>query len=236
MKAACIWEHNGDDSLVYCRDYPGAYARGATREQALAKIPSELQAYAAWRGMALPSSLRPVVVQEKASELCIRDADSDVLFDAECAPLTRAEYEEARRLTMQSAQSFEQLYRAVPDVDASCLPERSTFYGTVPRTAREMYLHTKNVNEYYFREIGVAADNVGTIVQCREKGFALLEQQADFLKNPVLEGSYQEQWSLRKVLRRFVWHDRIHARAMYRMALQTFGTESVPDIFCFLSR
>ena len=32
MKAACIWEHNGDDSLVYCRDYPGAYARGATRE------------------------------------------------------------------------------------------------------------------------------------------------------------------------------------------------------------
>ena len=34
----------------------------------------------------------------------------------------------------------------------------------------------------------------------------------DFLKNPVISGSYGEEWSLRKLLRRFVWHDRIHAR------------------------
>lgn len=49
----------------------------------------------------------------------------------------------------------------------------------------------------------------------------------------VCVGSYGEEWSLRKVLRRFIWHDRIHAKAMYRMAIKTFGPDVVPNIFCF---
>ena len=92
-----------------------------------------------------------------------------------------------------------------------------------------MYKHTKNVNTYYFGEIGVQVDNNGTIAECRERGFALLERQRDFLENQVFLGSYDEEWSLRKVLRRFIWHDRIHAKAMYRMALKTFGTGAVPE-------
>ena len=39
--------------------------------------------------------------------------------------------------------------------------------------------------------------------------------KGDFLENVVVAGSYGEDWSLRKVLRRFIWHDRIHAKAMY---------------------
>ena len=73
----------------------------------------------------------------------------------------------------------------------------------------------------------------GTIVECRERGFAVLESQPDFLKNTVHFGSYDEEWSLRKVLRRFIWHDRIHAKAMYRMALKTFAPDVVPNIFQF---
>ena len=46
------------------------------------------------------------------------------------------------------------------------------------------------------------------------------------------EGSYGEMWSVRKVLRRFVWHDRIHAKAMWRMAKKTFDVE-VENVFCF---
>ena len=61
----------------------------------------------------------------------------------------------------------------------------------------------------------------------------MLEQQPDFLKNEVFHGSYDELWSLRKVLRRFIWHDRIHAKAMYRMAIKTFGKNAVPNVFYF---
>lgn len=105
--------------------------------------------------------------------------------------------------------------------------------GTRPRTAREMYDHTKSVNSYYFAEIGVEADNEGTILECRARGFAALEQGQNFLTAPPVEGSYGEWWSLRKVLRRFLWHDRIHAKAMYRMGEITFGKGSIPNVFQF---
>ncbi len=72
-----------------------------------------------------------------------------------------------------------------------------------------------------------------TILECRQQGFAQLEKQADFLNNKVYRGSYDEEWSLRKVLRRFIWHDRIHSKAMYRMAVKTFGLQSVPNVFHF---
>lgn len=136
-------------------------------------------------------------------------------------------------MALKSAKDFLLLYEQIPDKDKSVLPYRKTFYGDVPRTAREMYIHTKNVNSYYFGEIGVEADNEGTILSCRRRGFSLLEQMPDYLENKVYMGSYEEEWSVRKVLRRFLWHDRIHAKAMYRMAVKTFGEGVVSNRFCF---
>lgn len=233
MKIRCVWEHNGEDSLLYAEHFPGAFARGAGQAAALAKMPGEIASYLRWRGEAVPDDPEAGIVQEKASDLKISDADSDVLFDAEKEPLSRAEYEALKALAMQSARDFLALYEAVPDKHKSCLPARKSFYGPVPRTAAEMYEHTKNVNDYYFGEIGVEADHAGTIAECRERGFALLEGQPGFLENAVCAGSYGEEWCLRKVLRRFLWHDRIHAKAMYRMAVKTFGPGAVPDVFRF---
>ena len=60
-----------------------------------------------------------------------------------------------------------------------------------------------------------------------------MKAQPDFLNNSVFDGSYGEKWSLRKVLRRFIWHDRIHAKTMYRIAVKTFGIEAIPNVFKF---
>jgi len=125
------------------------------------------------------------------------------------------------------------LYESIPNRSTTVIPERKTFYGQAPRTADEMYEHTKNVNEYYFAEINVDADNIGNMYECRRRGFEALEANTAFLQNTAIEGSYGEEWSLRKVLRRFIWHDRIHARAMYRMAVKLFGRENVANPFCF---
>lgn len=233
MKIRCVWEHNGNDSIVYSDNFAGAYTRGRTREEAIRKMPLEIAAYLRWAGKPSIDLAEPEIVQEKASELTISDADSDVLFDREREELNIEEYEELKALALKSARDFLALYESVPDGNKSCLPSRTTFYGPVPRTAYEMYEHTKNVNRYYFSEIGVAADNEGSIAECRERGFSLLESQPHFLKNTVFRGSYDEEWSLRKVLRRFIWHDRIHAKAMYRMAVKTFGKDAIPDIFFF---
>lgn len=230
MKIQCVWEHNGNDSILYANNFVGAYTRGETKDIALQKMIREVVSYLEWKGEAIPDSLETVIVQEKVSGLRISDADSDVLFEEEKSPLSESEYEELKALALKSAQDFLDLYETIPDRNKSCLPARKTFYGQVPRTASEMYEHTKNVNDYYFGEIGVETDHEGTIVECRQRGFARLESQPDFLKNTVYTGSYDEEWTLRKVIRRFIWHDRIHAKAMYRMAARTFGS-GIPNLF-----
>ena len=233
MTINCVWEHNGNDTLLYAVDYIGAYTRGESLEIAKAKMPGEIVSYLKWLGEGITDSIEIMIAEEKDSELAIKDADSDVLFKSEKAPLTADEYKKLKALALKSAKDFLALYESIPDKSATASAERKTFYGNVPRSADEMYEHTKNVNEYYFAEIDVDADNNGNIFECRKRGFELLEAKADFLNNAVIEGSYGEDWSLRKVLRRFIWHDRIHARAMHRMAIKVFGVEKVANPFCF---
>lgn len=233
MTIRCIWEHNGSDTILYAEDFPGAFSRGESLQAAMRKMPGEIAAYCRWSGEAFPGAGNVEILQEKKSALQIRDADSDVLFDSERTPLTWEEYERLKALVLRSAADFHALYESVPDKKKSSLLPRKTFYGEVPRTAEEMYIHTRSVNAYYFAEIGVEADNGGTILECRERGFAALEKLPGFLQREAEEGSYGEWWSLRKVLRRFLWHDRIHAKAMTRMAAKTFGKEKLIDPFGF---
>ena len=233
MTINCVWEHNGRDTLLYAVDFVGAYTRGETLEAAVRKMQAEICSYLKWCGKKAVTSMDIVIIEEKVSELAICDADADVLFESEKAPLTAEEYIKLKALALKSAQDFLALYDSVPDKNATAAPERKTFYGQVPRTANEMYEHTKNVNTYYFAEIAVEADHDGNIYECRKRGFEALESNPDFLQNTVRKGSYGEDWSLRKVLRRFIWHDRIHARAMYRMAIKVFGAESIVNPFYF---
>ena len=233
MTVNCVREHNGGDTLLYAVDYIGAYTRGESIEMAIAKMPKEIASYLMWLGEDIADNIEIVIVDEKNSDLNIKDADSDVLFESEKVSLTIKEYKKLKALALKSAKDFLTLYESIPDKSAAVSHPRKTFYGQVPRSADEMYEHTKNVNTYYFAEIEVDADSNGDIYKCRERGFDALEEKSDFLQNEVVEGSYGELWSLRKVLRRFIWHDRIHARAMYRMAVKVFGTENVANPFCF---
>lgn len=233
MKIECVWEHNGNDTLLYVVNLPGAYTRGPSKDIAMQKMEQEVRSYLKWKNHSVPETVTVEIVQEAACSLDICDADSDVLFAAETSPLTYEEYAELKELALRSAADFLTLYEAVPDKDISSAPVRKTFYGQVPGTAAEMYEHTKNVNKYYFGEIEVDADNEGTILDCRRRGFEALEAKSNFLQNTIIEGSYGEDWTLRKMLRRFLWHDRIHAKAMYRMAVKEFGVEVIPNVFAF---
>ena len=228
-----VWEHNGNDTLLYSVDCVGAYTRGESLDAAISKVKTEIKAYSLWKNQKWEQDFEIDIVQEKNSELQIADADSDILFDSEKTPLSREEYEELKVLVLKSAKDFYSLYLSIPNKQESCMPLRKTFYGDVPRTAHEMYEHTKSVNSYYFGEIGIDVDNEGTIYDCRKRGFKLLEQTEGFLENPVVEGSYDELWSLRKMMRRFLWHDRIHAKAMWRMAKKTFVEAEIKNAFFF---
>ena len=229
----CVWEHNGNDTLLYAMDFPGAFTRGPNLQTALEKMPVEIRDYAAWAGISLPADITVAVAQDANSSLQICDADSDVLFTSEAEPLSESQYLELKSLALKSASDFLTLYRSIPDPEYRPYPVRRTFYGQAPGTAKEMYDHTKSVNSYYFAEIDVDADNSGNILECRRRGFELLEKTPGFLDNKIICGSYDEYWSVQKMIRRFIWHDRIHAKAMYRMASHQFGSDVIQNPFHF---
>ncbi|MBR3611426.1 MAG: hypothetical protein IKL57_08240 [Oscillospiraceae bacterium] len=236
IKAVC--EYNDEGALVYAENFPGAFVRGRNYQNAAAKFPKEIESWLLWeKGDFEPEQFEIELIQEKKNDdLRICDADSDIIFDSEREPLSKEEYQKLKILALRSAMDFERLYDSVPDKKMVISPKRETFYGKIPSTAEEMYNHTMNVNAYYFGEIGIEAENGPDILSCRAKGFELLEKTEGFLENKVFEGSYGEEWSLRKVLRRFIWHDRIHAKAMYRRAFEAFWDDEIDNVFCFKAK
>lgn len=65
MKIHCVWEHNGNDTLLYAIDFVGAYARGKNLEEAVQKMPQEIASYCKWCGENFGDSIEVVIVQEK---------------------------------------------------------------------------------------------------------------------------------------------------------------------------
>ena len=169
MTINCVWEHNGRDTLLYAVDFVGAYTRGETLDAAVRKMQAEICSYLKWCGKKAVTSMDIVIIEEKVSELAICDADSDVLFESEKAPLTAEEYIKLKALALKSAQDFLALYDSVPDKNATAAPERKTFYGQVPRTANEMYEHP----EFFKTELKDPTDTVSGSSRAR-----VLEPQA----------------------------------------------------------
>lgn len=227
-----IVEYNAYGYLVYAEQYPGAYGRGATQQEALTKLVQDVKRYCLWCHLPQPEE-DVIIVEEQKSACAIEDADTELLFHSEKAPLNRADYECLKQRVIHSAIDFQALYTSIPKKLFSDIPNRKTFYGMVCRTPREMYQHTNDVTAYYMGELQVSWTAINTIAENRIAAFAALEKQADFLQATIYIGNHQEQWTLKKVMRRFLWHDAIHAKAMYRLGIRTWGTRAIADPFLF---
>ena len=227
-----VLEYNENGCLLWSLDCPGAFARGESREEAVAKLPADVAAFCRWAGWECPAGPVQIVEEKYQPELKVEDADSDILLVGENLPMTREEYDVLRMLVLKSAADFDVLYASVLHPEQPLGEARTTFYGACPNTAQAMYDHTNGVTAYYVGEAGAEVENRPEFYENRLQGMAALEAIPDFLQMPVMEGSYDELWSLRKVLRRFLWHDRIHARAMYRRAKLIWG-DRIADPFRF---
>ena len=231
-----IAEYNEHGAMLWADAYPGAYSRGETVSDALEKFPKALSEYAAWaHGAPLPNLAESdfVVTHAYQTELRIDDADSDVLFPSERLPMDMTEYTQKKQLCIRSAQDFEKLVASIPQKDRALKKSRRTFYGKIPCSAREMAEHTNNTLEYYADAIGVPFENEGGLLENRKRLFRAIESAPDFLSPRVFTAGDGELWTLKKLLRRLIWHDRIHAHALYRRAITFWQKERIANPFCF---
>jgi len=213
------YETNGKGYLGWVEDCPGAFLRGAGIGEARAKLGRELGDYADWLGLPEPlagaaeAPLETVV----SSALTIEDADSDLTLGSELVDYGDADFERFMTLLHRSAEMVAACLESARNRDiVDPHHDRMTFYGHAYATIDQQFEHIVKVQNYYLGMVGEEVSLAGGIVATRE---AMVDRLASRRKAEgnalhVYEG---ESWTIRKIIRRTIWHDRIHARAMKRM-------------------
>lgn len=231
-----IAEYSDKGAMLWADAYPGAYARGETVSKALEKFPKNLSVFAQWAySVPMPDLAESdfVVTHAYKTDLAVEDADGNVLFPSERLPMDMTEYTQKKQLCLRSAQDFEKLLNSIPQKDRALRKSRRTFYGKIPCSAREMADHTNRTLEYYASGLGIAFENEGGLFENRKRLFRAIESTPNFLLPRVHEAPDGELWTLRKLLRRLLWHDRIHAHALWRRAITFWQKDRIANPFFF---
>lgn len=230
-------EENHKGTMVHLIDTPGAFTRAKKLDDAIAKVIDETRMYESWVGKTyneLESLEYEVeVVQKEITNAQLDDGDTEILTlrDKDLDP---AYFNQLKMLALKSAVDFQKLYDSIPDKECNDDSKiRTTFYGKVPSNAKKMLFHVDKVTAYYLSRININfSEDKNDLVANRIQSLKLIESDKEAMNNPIVFID-NEYWTTAKVLRRFIWHDRIHARALYRFAVKKWGYDNICDPFNF---
>lgn len=200
-------------------DLPGAFVRGKDEEEALSKVRQEAKSYFDWLGILRAAPTKWQIVQRHHCQLMVEDADGEILLDADRGPVSEDEFQILVGLVCHSARTFKSLY------DSSALKHwvdpprvRKTFYGECPKTIQEVFDHVNATQHYYFSRTGLPPrEGEKDYLAVRELYTNGIERLFRSQGNSRVYDVDNELWTLKKILRRFVWHDRIHGKALTRI-------------------
>jgi hypothetical protein len=212
-------ETNGRGFIGFIVQLQGAYVRGKTEEEALSKLDNEVRSYAKWLEVEPPVHYDIHVCQRHTCTLTVEDADSEILLDEDKSPISDHAFKELLELAAYSGETFYVLHRntELEDwVDESRI--RKTFYGETPTTIREIFEHVNGTQHYYLSRAQLShREQTKDFLQARRNCLSILQDLFEEQQNNQLFRVDNEEWTLSKILRRFVWHDRIHGKAIVRI-------------------
>jgi predicted RNase H-like HicB family nuclease len=211
------FETNGKAFLGWIDELPGAYIRGKTIAEAKEKLDDEIAAYQAWLGLSLEHETisNECILQSRA---VVEEADTEVLLNYDTN-----DYENAAAFgidcekILRSAEQFNRLYKNCNHkniVDKMWVGK--TFWGDLPSTIEKQLGHILDTQRWYVNNIEGDIDFESSIVAGRKKILKVIVEKHESEGNRIYNRD-QEDWTLRKVIRRLIWHDRFHARAMEEM-------------------
>ena len=218
-KLSIAFETNGKGFLGYIVELPGAFVRGSNENEALSKANAEANAYLLWLGHKEEYRFDFSVTQRYKSDLMIEDADSEILLDKDRGILNGEELKALNSLVFLSAETILSLYQNAEFKD--WIDERrirKTFYGENPKTVKEIFDHVNRTQYYYLSRIKLRFPEDETdFLKIRRMCLSEIEKIYHETGNSITYYVDYESWTLKKVLRRFLWHDRIHAKAITRI-------------------
>ena len=231
-----VLEYNDRGVTVWALAYPGAFARGETAGEAAKKLPAACRRYRLWAKLPLEMAVGNDEIRfarKIKSDANLEEGFTDILFPEEKLAMDMARYTVLKTLCLKSARDFELLFSSIPQKDRALVKSRRTLYGKIPVTAREMLGHVEDGQRAWAALFGIDLGDRQGLLTDRKRLFARLEARPGYLDDRVVTAPDGELWTLRKLLRRLIWHDAIHGRAMYRRAITFWQKERIKNPFGF---
>lgn len=213
------FETNGKGYIGFIAELPGAFIRGRTEEEALSKVACEVKLYLKWLGIEQNRDYNTIVVQRHQSSLMVEDADNEILLETDKKPIDEEEFRNLLDVVRFSGETFLQLYTNTKFKDwVDKARIRKTFYGENPKTIQEIFDHVKNCQYYYLSRTKIEfEEKEKEFMKIRSFCLKKIEELYRKHNNYLIFEADNELWTLKKVLRRFIWHDRIHGKAITRI-------------------
>jgi len=220
--------------MAHVLDLPGCIARAPTRDETLARVPAAIREYHAWlrrHGKAAPAGDEAVeveVVGESAGGGPFDRGDTAALLPMERDPVTAEEMERYFCLMAYARADLLALVRDLPDEVLDWQPDPQSF------SIRHILRHVGNAEEWYVSRIVPPEtlppewehDEDLPILEFlemeRRTALARLralteEERADVFYPAQWTRHPEEPWTARKVLRRFLEHEREHTGQVREM-------------------
>ena len=236
-ESKAVLEYNDKGVTLWSLRYPGAFARGETAAESVRKLPAACRRYRLWAKLPIEADAagdEQVRCTRKIKvDAPVEEGFTAALFPEEKLALDMARYTSLKTLCLISARDLETLFASIPQKDRALLKSRRTVYGKVPVTAREMLSHVIEAQRTWSTLFGVNLGESQGLLAGRKRLFAELERQPGYLDGRLVTGPDGELWTLRKLLRRLLWHDALHGRALYRKAVTFWQKERIKNPFGF---
>lgn len=212
------FETNGKGWIGYLVDLPGAFVRGRSETECLSKAHTETTAWARWLGLSAPDQVKAVTAQTHHSTLCVEDADNEVLLDHDRTRLPNERFAAWVAVANRSGADLQHLFDGVSHPDRpDPARDRRTFLGDCPCTIRDVFDHVDQVQRYYLACLGLSPElSAPAFPDRRRECLARLSDAREAGRDDIVTTDEGERWTIAKAIRRYIWHDRIHARSIVR--------------------
>lgn len=225
-------------TYAWVLDLPGCFARGPSPEETLRALPPRIERFLArlseFEPVDRPPRIEVKVAEEVHGECPVHRGDTRALFAWDRAAPTAEEFERGLRWMGHNRRALlslvEGLSAEVLDRQAPGDAERE-FHDARAPSIRRILRHVAGAEYWYLSRIAgpgwlsgfEPGDMFAALAIVREAAVPKLREVVATTPDRVVElsettwsGTFTEGWTLRKVLRRALWHEAFHVEEIRR--------------------
>jgi len=211
--------------LAWVLNLTGCFARGATRDEAIAAAPQAIADFFNWRdGYVRVADSQIDLIQAEVTETFENYETIDgywvnSFFEADRRVLSSAEVDDLRWLVNLSRSDLMQTVQRIAPAKMTTAIEGERF-GSIGGILN----HIAGAELWYLQKMGLASERADlpesplkALEKVRAQTIVMLPRLVD---NDTVKEVRGELWSARKVARRMVWHERVHTWHIERLVAQ----------------